>query len=1026
MPEAQGGALNPGSRLSHKRRATALYHDALAHKAKSGCIFIPPPGATIRMRKKTGKTMNSTMICIITASDPSQAAVFKDSLKSRLSRGLYPREIDFRIYSDPGSGRVGSGGGTMHALMRLLADLRIQDAGGFLAENRILIIHAGGESRRMPCFAPEGKIFAPVPVATSSLVPPTVLDLQLSLFLKYPWRNGEVIVTSGDVVVDFDTAMLPTDRGEVCGFSKPASFEAGSRHGVFRFDKDRERVVDFYQKATPEFLRASACLEGAHECAIDTGIVSFGPRAAQAFLGLAALRMGGLVSAGRLNFDLYLEIMTACLGGLSFAEYRRRLSGRTRLDAAAVRAVYDTFHCFPLTGVITRSASFLHFGALPDLHDACLELHNKGIKPFYAQENDELSPYCSPEQVLYNSQDAAIPVGRQKGVVVESSVHCSLQNLAGNNLLFGLDAWRSSFVIPDGICLDQRRIEGAPITMVYGMHDTFRRKPRIDDVIFCGVSMRDWLRRHQLIAADIWRKGETGDLLDARLFFFGAEPAFCAGYWQQPMDEGWSKRFKRERRLSIREINARDTAVNREGRRIEIRAKLMRERLARGIGWNAVGKSDFAQIVKGGELGPALGKMLAATDDDLLRAYRSTLLASVAAVPRSAARFAEINYLRGRTAAAALAPAIKDDQIVWARSPVRLDLAGGWSDTPPYTLRYGGQVLNCAVDLNGQPPIQVFCRKTPDAHVRIHSIDLGVTETITGFKELCKYRDPASPFGLPKAALSLLGLTEQNHPGRSLGRLLGKMGCGIEITLLCAVPKGSGLGTSSILAGTILGALHRFFGIACTRDDLFLQVLQMEQMLTTGGGWQDQIGGLTGGVKYIESKAGLRPQPVVHQLDPWLFLDPSTSACFTLFYTGITRLAKNILKDVVRQVNENTPAYLFTLHYMKALARAGKDAIALRDQRSVIDIIARSWQANNRVHAGTTNAAVERMLSVCAPYYRGVKLLGAGGGGYALFASDTPVQAGTLRAFLHERLENGKARIVDWELNQAGLQVTVS
>jgi galactokinase/mevalonate kinase-like predicted kinase len=52
--------------------------------------------------------------------------------------------------------------------------------------------------------------------------------------------------------------------------------------------------------------------------------------------------------------------------------------------------------------------------------------------------------------------------------------------------------------------------------------------------------------------------------------------------------------------------------------------------------------------------------------------------------------------------------------------------------------------------------------------------------------------------------------------------------------------------------------------------------------------------------------------------------------------------------------------------------------------------------------------------------------LGAGGGGYALFASDTPAQAGTLRAFLHERLENGKARIVDWALNQAGLQVTVS
>src|SRR5205807_1233175 len=47
--------------------------------------------------------------------------------------------------------------------------------------------------------------------------------------------------------------------------------------------------------------------------------------------------------------------------------------------------------------------------------------------------------------------------------------------------------------------------------------------------------------------------------------------------------------------------------------------------------------------------------------------------------------------------------ALKEDQIVWARSPVRLDLAGGWTDTPPYCLEYGGAVVNVATLLNGQP-----------------------------------------------------------------------------------------------------------------------------------------------------------------------------------------------------------------------------------------------------------------------------------------------------------------------------------
>ena len=41
----------------------------------------------------------------------------------------------------------------------------------------------------------------------------------------------------------------------------------------------------------------------------------------------------------------------------------------------------------------------------------------------------------------------------------------------------------------------------------------------------------------------------------------------------------------------------------------------------------------------------------------------------------------------------------------------------------------------------GQPPIHVFCRRTVERHVRVHSIDLGYTETYTRFEELRDYRD---------------------------------------------------------------------------------------------------------------------------------------------------------------------------------------------------------------------------------------------------------------------------------------------
>jgi galactokinase/mevalonate kinase-like predicted kinase len=247
----------------------------------------------------------------------------------------------------------------------------------------------------------------------------------------------------------------------------------------------------------------------------------------------------------------------------------------------------------------------------------------------------------------------------------------------------------------------------------------------------------------------------------------------------------------------------------------------------------------------------------------------------------------------------------------------------------------------------------------------------------------------------------------------------------LEITLLCAVPKGSGLGTSSVLGGVILAALTRFLGRPLVKDLLIRQVLQLEQMLTTGGGWQDQIGGLVGGIKYVESQQGPRPQPVIHQLDPFLFQDRESLSRFTLFYTGITRLARSILADVVDRVNSCEKAYLFTLRHMAQLALDARDAIGRRDSEALGELLTLSWAANKRVHPSTTNEDVEALLAATQAHASGMKLLGAGGGGYALFLSPSRAQADALRDTLR-RFENDRSRLVDFSLNTCGLEVSVS
>ena len=133
---------------------------------------------------------------------------------------------------------------------------------------------------------------------------------------------------------------------------------------------------------------------------------------------------------------------------------------------------------------------------------------------------------------------------------------------------------------------------------------------------------------------------------------------------------------------------------------------------------------------------------------------------------------------------------LRADEIVWGRAPVRLDLAGGWTDTPPYSLEQGGAVLNAAVNLNGQPPIQVYARITPTRRICIRSIDVGTSLEIDHWDQLLDFHADTGEFSLVKAALVLAGFQPERMAagGEELRDALGEFGGGIELTTLAAVP----------------------------------------------------------------------------------------------------------------------------------------------------------------------------------------------------------------------------------------------
>lgn len=119
------------------------------------------------------------------------------------------------------------------------------------------------------------------------------------------------------------------------------------------------------------------------------------------------------------------------------------------------------------------------------------------------------------------------------------------------------------------------------------------------------------------------------------------------------------------------------------------------------------------------------------------------------------------------------------------------------------------------------------------------------------------------------------------------------------------------------------------------------------------------------------------------------------------------------------------PAYLFTLRYLKRLAQNAREAISRRDLMHLSRLLNASWQQNKRIHPSTTNDEVETLLEQVSGFYSGRKLLGAGGGGFVLFLSES--EETELR--LPERLtglEHDRARLVAMETDPHGLRVIVS
>ncbi|XP_034391614.1 LOW QUALITY PROTEIN: L-fucose kinase [Cyclopterus lumpus] len=373
--------------------------------------------------------------------------------------------------------------------------------------------------------------------------------------------------------------------------------------------------------------------------------------------------------------------------------------------------------------------------------------------------------------------------------------------------------------------------------------------------------------------------------------------------------------------------------------------------------------------------------------------------------------------------------------------PARLDLAGGWSDTPPIAFEHGGSVTNVAVKIDGRRPIGARARRTREPRLllvshmggRGHTGGRGQTDGQDGgtstemvcdsLEDLRDYCQPHAPGALLKAVCvcsGLVSLTSQHALG---DQLMQRWGGGVELHSWSALPTGSGLGTSSILAGALLAAVYRCTGRTYDTDSLIHAILHLEQILTTGGGWQDQVGGLVGGVKVGRSRASLPLQVEVERLSPPEAFLRSLDLHLVLVYTGKTRLARNLLQDVVRSWYSRLPSMV---QNVQQLVKNSEECVRACSEGSLPRLgacLSRSWQHKKLMAPGCEPASVRTMMEALEPLVLGQSLSGAGGGGFLYLLTQEPRQREAVLQVLTNTPGLGDVSVHSVELDMDGITV---
>ena len=901
---------------------------------------------------------------IITASNNFQTKGYDQQIQQRID--FLPKRTKFLTITDEKNERIGSGGATLAALKKII-ELE-KDFKGL----RILLIHSGGDSTRTPQYSALGKLFSPIPRVLPDGRSSTLFDEIIISMSSVASRVKEgMVILSGNVLLLFNPLKIDFSSNIACITFKEKPENAHS-HGIILEGKN-DYVKKCLQKNNKEILAEIGALDENGFVNINTGILLLSYKFMKALYSLidSEEKYFKMVNS-KVRLNLYVDFLYPLAEESTFELFcQEKPEGETCDELIKCRKmIWDEFkkNKFKLKQIKLSPSEMIHFCSIPSImslmNEDMVEYRDLGWDNIVNSSSDKISSYNSiitPECSIGNNSYIEISYLHEKAKI-------------GNNVYLSFVEINDE-IIPDNVILHAlKQNNGKIICRIFGINDNVKEKKIFGKDLFSlpfdinnnvnlwnakiypecdsmGEAVSNALNIYKIVHNEgdinLWKKYTKKSLSD-----FNEVNTYSLIEWNQRM-ENLIKCGKVERLIYGKKNVNNVKGLFSDNKLNEVQQKWLSEKL---------NNTDFEKKIR-------------------LLYYLGTAIKSEELINRcfKEIKDAIVNKIINESKYNNKCKIIKEKHKV--TMPLRVNFAGGWTDTPPYCLENGGVVLNAPILLNNNKPVEVILEKIKEKKIILESKDIDERIEYTSITDLQDINDPFEPFSLQKSCLLSCGIIPIE--GGNLDEILDRIGSGfIFRSEIIDIPKGSGLGATSILALACIKAIYEFFGIEYDKNDLYTQVLAIEQIITTGGGWQDQVGGGSRGINIISTEPGIHQKINIKKLKINEKTMEELDNRYFLIYTGERRLARNLLREIESKYIGNVEETIRALKKIKELPEEMAYALESGNIDLLGILLNVHLEYSKILDKGTTNSLIQKIFSVIDDLIVGKMVCGAGGGGF--------------------------------------------